>query len=235
MRVEDRLLSFLSRMLGWANPRGVEIALRSIALAEEQQAALALCGPGDIVQVAWALHRRAWGTRPFIVSDPRRASGAATVRSPANRPDGVSALAAAVGGTLCVRAERLPNDFADLCHQLRGAVNVVFMVCLERDELGPLLARPAPIVVPPIAGRTAELDRIIDEYVIDAIAEFDAPPDAFTPEDRVSVRRHATTLAEIEKATLRLVALRSSPSLERAAERLGMSTVSLTRWLNRRR
>lgn len=43
------------------------------------------------------------------------------------------------------------------------------------------------------------------------------------------------TLAEIEKATLRLVAIEMSSNLSRAAERLGMAPVSLTRWVGRRK
>ena len=74
-----------------------------------------------------------------------------------------------------------------------------------------LLIRPAPVVVPPLANRAHELDRIIVEYASDAIAELGAPHEAFTADDRAWVRDHAAgSLAEIEKATLRLVTLRTS-------------------------
>jgi len=43
------------------------------------------------------------------------------------------------------------------------------------------------------------------------------------------------TLGEIEKATLRRVALKLSESLPQAAERLGIAAVSLSRWIDRRR
>jgi len=42
-------------------------------------------------------------------------------------------------------------------------------------------------------------------------------------------------LGEIEKATLRLVALRASSTIEQAAERLGMSGVALRSWISRLR
>ena len=42
------------------------------------------------------------------------------------------------------------------------------------------------------------------------------------------------TWAGIQEATLQLVALRASPSLSRAAERLGMAEVSLRRWIGGR-
>jgi transposase-like protein len=44
-----------------------------------------------------------------------------------------------------------------------------------------------------------------------------------------------TSLSEIEKATLRLVALRSSATVSQAAARLGMAPVSLSRWVARRK
>jgi ActR/RegA family two-component response regulator len=83
--------------------------------------------------------------------------------------------------------------------------------------------------------RAHELDRIIVEYASDAIAELGAPHEAFTAGDRVWVQDHAAgSLAEIEKATLRLVTLYTSRNLSHAAARLGMRPVSLSRWLGRR-
>jgi hypothetical protein len=50
------------------------------------------------------------------------------------------------------------------------------------------------------------------------------------------VRIHsAASLPDIEKATLRLVAIRESRNLSGAAARLGMAPVSLSRWVGRRR
>ncbi|HEU4733694.1 MAG TPA: hypothetical protein VFT22_37630 [Kofleriaceae bacterium] len=43
------------------------------------------------------------------------------------------------------------------------------------------------------------------------------------------------TLAEIETTILRLVAIRKSRSMSRAAERLGVAPVSLLRWVGRRK
>jgi hypothetical protein len=46
---------------------------------------------------------------------------------------------------------------------------------------------------------------------------------------------HGTSsLSEIEKSTLRLVALRAAPNMSNAAARLGMAPVSLSRWIDRR-
>jgi hypothetical protein len=97
------------------------------------------------------------------------------------------------------------------------------------------LVIPAPIVVPDLRDRAGELSRIIDEYALDAIEALAAPSDCFTDVDRSWVAAHASwSLEQIEKATLRLVALRTSRNLSGAAARLDMAPVSLTRWLARR-
>jgi hypothetical protein len=58
----------------------------------------------------------------------------------------------------------------------------------------------------------------------------------FTAADREWVLRNAPlTLAEVEKATLRLVAIRASRNMSDAAGRLGMAPVSLSRWIGRRK
>jgi hypothetical protein len=227
---------FLTRLLGWSEDRAVELAIRSLKTAIDHRAALVLCGDGDLVPIAHGLHRRVLGdNRPFVVCDPRRTNRPASVRSPANRTSGVAALEAAARGSLCVRERRLPCDFPALVVQLRTIDDVLFMVCMNRDYTIPLLARPAPIIVPPLTARAAEIDRVIAEYAADAISELRAPRAAFTAADHAWVRQHAArSLAEVEKATLRLVTLRTSRNTSVAAARLGMALVSLTRWLGRR-
>jgi hypothetical protein len=224
-------------MLGWSNDRAVEHAIRSLALAADHRAALVLCGAGDMVPIAWALHRRALGAeRPFIVCDSLRGDAPASVRSPASRASGTAGLEAAAGGSLCVRTRRLPRDFPALAAQLRATDDVLFIACTEHDDANPLLIRPAPIVVPPLASRAIELDRVITEFAADAIVELGALRGGFTDADRAWVRDHAaTSLAEIEKATLRLVAIRTSCNMSNAAARLGMAPVSLGRWIGRRK
>jgi len=67
------------------------------------------------------------------------------------------------------------------------------------------------------------------------MAELGAPDAEFLEADRSWIRKHAgTSLPEIEKAALRLVALRVAPNLSNAATRLGMAPVSLSRWIGRR-
>jgi hypothetical protein len=134
-----------------------------------------------------------------------------------------------------VRSRRLPRDFASVIAALRSpSSRVQLVVCTETTwDTVPALA--APIVVPALASREAELDRIIAEYAEDAIAQLGTPRTGFLAADRAWVREYAaTSLPEIEKATLRLVAIRESRNLSNAAARLGMAPVSLSRWIGRR-
>jgi hypothetical protein len=51
----DELRGFLARLLGWDNPRAVELAIRSLELAVDHRAELVLCGAGGAAQteLAW--------------------------------------------------------------------------------------------------------------------------------------------------------------------------------------
>ena len=233
------LRGFLSRLLGWRTERTqvVDRALRSIRMAATRRIALVLCGDGDLVPTARSVHRHALGDdRPFIVCDPRRRGGKATVRSAENHETGLEALAAAEGGSLCVRSRRLPRDFDRVLTALRDPdARVQLVVCTAAaDDCKSYLA--VPITVPSLVGREPEIDRIIAEYAEDAVIALGAPRAGFPAADRDWVREHsATSLPEIEKATLRLVALRNSRNLSNAAARLGMAPVSLSRWIGRRR
>jgi hypothetical protein len=238
MSTTEELRAYLGRLLGWSNTGGIDHALRSIDLAREHRAQLVLCGSGDLVSLAYGLHRRAFGgDTPFIVCDPRRGNTPASVRSPANVVDAAEAFNAAVGGSLCIRRRRPPHGFSSLVDRLRGSDNVQY-ICLEEDSLR-WLVRPGPIDVPDIAARASDLPRIVDEYVFDAVVELAPSPGSLvlSEGDRQWLIENAatTSLSEIEKATLRLVALRTSANLSRAAAQLGMATVSLSRWVARRK
>src|SRR4051812_48238820 len=149
------LRGFLSRLLGWRSerPQVVDHALRSIRLAAAGRLALVLCGDGDLVPMAQSIHRHALGAdRPFVVCDPRRRPGKATVRSAENYETGMRALAAAAGGSLCVRSRRLPRDFSDVVTALRDPSSRVQLVVCARAPADCESFLAAPIVVPPLAG-----------------------------------------------------------------------------------
>jgi hypothetical protein len=232
------LRRFVSRLLGWTDGDAVERALMPLYLAMTYRTQLVLCGQGDLVPVAHALHRWTLGThRPFVVCDPRRGDRAPSVRSPVSFANGGAACQAARGGSLCMRGHRLPRTFPSLAAQLRETHNVVPVICVAKaNEASPFLIRPEPIWLPPLAARMGEVPRVVDEYARDAIVELRAPNASFTDDDRDWVLQcAAASLAEIEKATLRLVALKISGNVRQAAARLGMAPVSLSRWVGRRK
>jgi transcriptional regulator of acetoin/glycerol metabolism len=115
-------------------------------------------------------------------------------------------------------------------------VNVQLIVCGdERHAEAPLLAAAALIQIPSLRERLEDLPRIVDEYGRDAAAALAVDGLCFTVTDRQWViQNRATSLPEIEKATMRLLALKTSANVSHAAARLGMAPVSLSRWAHRR-
>jgi hypothetical protein len=222
--------------LGSAHTEIVDRALRSVRMATARRVAWVLCGDGDLVPTAHSIHRHSRGSdRPFIVCDPRRQDGKATVRAAESYSTGKEALVAAAGGSLCVRTRSLPPDFSDVVKLLNEPNSQVQLIVCSEALKDCELYRVTPIVIPPLTGRGAELDQIINEYAEDAMTELATPRSGFLAVDLAWVRKHAvTSLPEIEKATLRLVALRASNDVNEAAARLRMAPVSLSRWIGRR-
>lgn len=234
------LRGFLARLLGWGAARrpDVDRALRSVRLAATHRAPLVLAGKGEIVMVAQSLHAHVRGRdRPFVLCDVRRRRADADVRSVANFKDVRHALRAAVGGSLCLLRRRMPRDASAILDETRAArPRAQLVLCVSESEWNPVESLLAdPVVIPPLATRDHELDRIISEYATDAMTELGTPRSVFTAEEHEWVRTFsASSLPEIERGTRRLVALRTTRTMSGAAVRLGMSAVSLSRWLGRR-
>lgn len=233
------LRNFCSRLLGWTDDRiaAVDHALRAIRLASAGRAPLVLTGSGDLVPVAHAIHRHSLGDKaPFIVSDPRRKNTSATVRGPANCASSVEALGKAYGGTLCVRAHRLPHDFGEVLNAFREPENCTQLtICSRRAHL----PNSAQIDIPSLDSRYSDLPRIVSEYIEDATHAVHAVDDCLGAQDIEWILDHAAigaelTISGIEKAAVRAVALKISGDLTKAAKLLGMARVSLERWIKRR-
>lgn len=231
------LRSFLARLIGWGNDRAetIDLAMRAVRMAQARRTPLVLRGEGDLVPIAHDLHRRELGTdRPFILCDPRRQSLEANVRSSTNYEKGLDALAAARGGSLCVRANRPPADFLKVIAALRDPDSQVQMILCDHSTQDAEAQLSVPIIIPSLSSRQAELPHIIHEYTIDAANSFKVTPRFYT-EDREWVLEHSSSsLHEIEKGTRRLMAMRVAGTILGAAELLGMAAVSLRRWIGRR-
>jgi hypothetical protein len=232
------LREFCARVLGSdaSRTRAVDYALRAIRSAAALRSPLVLHGEEYLVPLAHALHRRVLGTdAPFVVCDSRRDDLPESVRAPLNRRSGVAAFELAAGGSLCMPHRRLPHDLPEVLKSLHETDHrVQFIVCTDRHARDALLRGLMPIEVPPIRAREAELPRIVHAYAEEAIAALHAPDSSFSDDDHRWVMENTRSLCEIEKATLRVVALNITRNLRQAAQLLGLADVSLSRWIGRR-
>jgi hypothetical protein len=231
------LRDLLMRVVGWGDHAlgDVDLALRAARLAATRREALQLYADDDLSSISTArlLHARTLGSeRPFVfcARRPRRTDPIAwaSYGGLARYESGAEALAAAAGGTLCVWPRRHPHDFGRVLEAHRDpASRAQLIVCARNPD--PVIA--SKIVLPALADRASELERIIDAYAVDAGA---APGEPLRPSDREWIRIHESkTLAKIQTATQRLVAIRRV-GITRAAELLGMVHSSLSEWIARR-
>ena len=231
------LRRFLSRLLGWSKPaqEAVNLALRSLRAASSGNAPLMLCGDGDLSEIARGLHLRAPRKRgAFVLCIPSRKSAEESVRLAANEQTAKAAIEAVRGGTICVQTDRLPKDFSALQEALRTPP-YQFQVIICAAGLGEARVHLAtPIAIPSLSTRRDELPRVIKEYAEEAMETIKSKV-PFSDTDRAWVARHsAESVAEIEKGTSRLIAIRATGSARGAANLLGITHTSLTRWIARR-
>lgn len=223
----------LARMLGWstASAEAIDLALRAIRLAAQRRLTLVLCG-ADLVPLAEELHRLTLGAaRPFVFCNPRRRTSETTWNPTKCVASGRAALEEAARGTICLSAKRLPSDLRHLMRGLRQPeCQALLVVCSERADEAELF-NAAPIVIPSLATRKDEIERIIDEYAVDAAGPFDLGEHWLNAAERAWIRDHLRTLAEIQKATIRLAAIRQAGSMTAGAARLGISHVAMSKWL----
>jgi hypothetical protein len=138
---------------------------------------------------------------------------------------------------MCVVAGRLPSDFDEAFERLDDpGVRVQLFVCSEK-EINGRPYRTKSIIVSPVSERPDELPWIVDEYASDALIELGGRYERhYKPDDRAWViAEESHSLNTIQTATLRLVALRMTGNLTRAAMKLGMTRTSLKSWIGRRK
>ena len=232
------LRRFLARLLGWSTPAQelVNLAVRSLRVASTGNAPLMLCGDGDLSDVARGLHARVPRKRgPFVLCDPERKSAPASVRLAANEPTAKAAIEAGQGGTICVRSDRLPEDFAALTRSLRTPPYQFQVIICAASVAEAQVHLATPIAIPSLNQRRNEIPRIIDEYVGDATQALKSA-EMLAPQDRAWIADHsAESISEIEKGASRLVALRQAGSAAGAASLLGINHSSLLRWIARKK
>jgi len=233
---EHDLREFCCRLFGWSDDHAslVDDAMWTLLNAVARRTAIGLQGESDLVPLAHSLHCRLVGPeRPFVVCDPRRGDSDGSVRAPPSRRAGIPALAAAIGGSVCLRSNRLPDDFDRLAASFHESGSAALFLCLHsHDRITDLLCRP--LTIPSLAQRLPEFPRLLNAYLDEAARVLGARHVRLSEPMQQSVLHHVKSLSDIEKAALRLVALHSSGNLYRAAQQLHMAPISLIRWMSRR-
>lgn len=232
------LREILARLVGWAPQRAAEVdhALQAVRIATLRRAPLLLSGlTGDVVTAARLLHRHTRGHDcPFVICAPRRSFKRSTLAEPVIN-DSLKALKAATGGTLCIWQGSEGNRLMGaMPHQPTWPVQI--MVC---SSLRHPVGIKTSVSVPALRRRVGELDRIIDEYLVQACADMGG---TFSSADRAWIRRYdGATHATIELAARRAAALRSPRgaiargAITHAARVLGMAHSALSEWVSRRK
>lgn len=227
------LRSALARMIGWsaASAESLDLALRAVRFTAQRRMTLVLCGT-DLVPLAEELHRLSLTTaRPFVLCNPRRRTSESAWNRTRCAPTGSAALAEAAGGTVCLSTKYLPSDLRTLMRGLRRPeCQTQLVVCSERAEDAELF-NAAPIVIPALTSRKEEIDRIIEAYAVDAADLLGLGEHWLNAAERTWIRGNLHTLAEIQKATIRLAAIKQGGSMTAGARRLGISHVAMAKWL----
>jgi Inner membrane component of T3SS, cytoplasmic domain len=217
---EVRRRALLGRFLGWNPERRVAVdrALRALREHAARRAPLWLTGSDDLPSIARRLHVELHGAlSPFVmlsVDDLVRVDVVAR---------------GARGGTLCLHSRR-PMEARRILAVVQGRdLGCSIVVCSpDADQV-------IAIQIPQLGERADEVERVIDEYAMDALSALAASPSSFTEADRSWLLQHPpATLTEIEQATVRLIAVRAFGGVTRAAPQLGVTHSALSRWLGRR-
>jgi hypothetical protein len=230
----------LARMLGWSasNTESVDLALRMVRLAAMRRSILVLCGESNLAPIAEDLHRLTLTpARPFVLCNPRRRTSENAERFTRCAPDGRTAIAQAAGGTVCIYDDRrCPPDVEEMLRAFRTpACRAQLVVCAKNPRKAEVFSA-APIVIPALGARKADLERIIEEYAIDAAWRLGIEPLEFAPAERSWIReRSSATLPDIQTATLRLVAIRHAGTISGGAALLGLSHAAMVEWFQNRR
>jgi hypothetical protein len=231
---EQELRALCDRLFGFAS-RQAAYATQVLLDAAERRVTVALRGDCDLIPIAYSLHRRLLGPEKiFCVADPRRVHNDGNVKNSRSRSTALAALEAAGNGSVCLHSLRLPDDFKAFAEQAQAGrqAGMVFMCLYDRHPVRDLLCRPLDI--PPLGKRGPELDRVLAEYLADAASALGVPDRPLSPKASREVVANVVSIPEMEETALRIVALLSEPRLPDAATRLGMATVSLSRWVDRR-
>jgi hypothetical protein len=230
--------AYLSRVIGWSNLLAVDLAMRALRIATMRETALVLRGADNLVSIARELHCRAVGVeRPFVVCAPTQSNrgdpgGIVSENGILTTRGGMSGLRTARDGSLCVFHDRLPRDYVSVMRRFHDPDTRVMLIMCAKS--GVPINGVIPIEIPPLASRTSELRRIVEEYIQDAKVTFGAEHSEL-PANYVDwiINNETKSLVHIERATQRLVALREGESVYSASKLIGVSRQSMATWIEK--
>ena len=198
----------------------IDRALRVLRDFGRSHFPLWITGTDDLIAIARRIHQEAMGVaRPFVVAEWPGSSRLLH-----------ESLRIARGGTLCIPARRMPED-ARMIRSLSADCEPEYSVIVCARSADETMS----IDIPSLSSRADEIERIVDEYAIDAIARLSAKSSSFAKSDRDWLIEHPpSTLGDIETTTYRMIAIREFGGVTHAAPRLGVTHSALSRWLARR-
>jgi hypothetical protein len=209
-----------------------------LRLASTGREIVVLCGEPGLLPLAEELHRLTLTEhRPFVFCGPRRRTSLEETESFTRcATDGLAAVAQGKNGTVCIDEQRRPKDLVEMLGELHRRNRTTLLMVLARNARKAELYTPAPIVIPSLRSRRDEIPQLIMEYEAEAVRRLGIETIELTPAQRAWIAdRSSETLPEIQKATLRLIAIRHEGSILGAATLLRMSHQALGAWFARRR
>jgi len=221
------LRAVVCRFLGWAGDRQGEVddALHSLRDWAALRAALVVIGDGDLTPVVEHLHVLTLGpAAPFVVHEPG--------------DDLVDSVQAAVQGTLCLAVRRREaDDLVEMLRKMKHPGRPRLVLCANKAaDVGQAtikLGRSTVITVPPLSMRMDELERIVQEFAVEAARALGAPAPGFTLHDLERLNAlEFKSFAEITETVRRIIAMRTW-GVTAGAARLGITHVSLSQWARR--
>jgi Inner membrane component of T3SS, cytoplasmic domain len=222
------LRAVVCRFLGWSEDRQREVddALHSLRDWAALRSTLVVIGEGDLRPVVEHLHGLTLGSSaPFVEHELG--------------DDLADSVQAAMQGTLCA-AVRRQTEADDLVEMLRGMAQPArprLVLCASRTaEIGDAaikLGRSTVITVPPLATRKDELERMVQEFAVEAARALGAPTTGFTMHDLERLKTlEFKSFAEVTETVRRIIAIRTW-GVTAGAARLGITHVSLSQWARR--
>ena len=236
------LRAALARMMGWSTALADvrDVAFQNLRFAAAGRAIFMMCGEGDLILFAQELHQLVSDRdRPIVFCSTgarQRDHETEGMHSLKRVTSGREAIRLAHGGTICLDNRRHPRDVIPMLEQLRDpriwvqTLVIVLSKYVRKSEV----FSPTPLIIPPLAVRQKEIERLLVECECISARRLNIEPLILPAVRRRWIRDHCKSLSDFQTSVLRLIALHHSGSAYGASELLRMSPSGLRQWLSSR-